>query len=218
MNTLMDIGLKRLGAARENLHTPRRDNGELNEQSEKGRLIVITGPSGVGKSSIVSEVRRRCGAVFSVSATTRKPRPGERDGKDYLFIDRATFRTMVEAGEMLEWAEVFGECYGTPVQPVRQALAGGKKIILEIDVQGARQIARKAPDTTFILIAPPSIETLKSRLTGRGSETTRQIEKRLGEAESELRLAGESGIYRHKVINDDLDAAIEQVAAVINQE
>ena len=190
----------------------------MNGQSEKGRVIVITGPSGVGKSSIVSEVRRRGGAVFSVSATTRKPRPGEQDREDYFFVDRDTFRSMVDAGEMLEWAEVFGECYGTPAGPVRQAVAGGKNIILEIDVRGAMQIARKALDATFILIVPPSMDALESRLTGRSSETPRQIDKRLGEAESELRMAAESGIYQHKIMNDDLDAAIEQVVAAINQE
>ncbi len=179
---------------------------------------MITGPSGVGKSSIVSEARRRCGAEFSVSATTRKPRPGEQDKEDYSFVDRDTFSAMVDAGEMLEWAEVFGECYGTPARPVLEAVVGGKNIILEIDVQGAMQVAEKVPDATFILIAPPSMDALESRLTGRGSETPQQIEKRLGEAESELRLAGESGIYQHKVINDDLDAAIEQVAVAINQE
>jgi len=192
-------------------------NGKC-KKSEKGRLIVITGPSGVGKSSIVSEARRRCDAAFSVSATTRKPRPGEQDKEDYSFVDRDTFSAMVDAGEMLEWAEVFGECYGTPARPVIEAVARGKNIILEIDVQGAIQVAEKVSDATFILIAPPSMDVLKSRLTGRGSETPQQIDKRLGEAESELRLAGESGIYQHKVINDDLDAAIEQVAAAINQE
>jgi guanylate kinase len=190
----------------------------LNGQSKKGRLIVITGPSGVGKSSIVSQARRRSGAEFSVSATTRKPRAGERDQEDYYFIDRKTFRSMVDTGDMLEWAEVFGECYGTPAGPVRQAVADGKNIILDIDVQGGMQVARKRPDATFILIAPPSMDELKSRLAGRGSETPEQIDKRLGEAESELRMARESGIYQHEVVNDDLDAAIEQVVAAINQE
>ena len=179
---------------------------------------MITGPSGVGKSSIVSEVRRRVGAEFSVSATTRKPRPGEKDTEDYFFIDDEAFRSMVDSGEMLEYAEVFGECYGTPSRPVRQAVADGKSIILDIDVQGAMQVAAKAPEATFILIAPPSMDELKKRLTGRRSETPEQIDRRLGKAESELRLAGECGIYRHTVINDDLDAAIEKVVAAINQE
>ncbi|MDP6633929.1 MAG: guanylate kinase [Phycisphaerae bacterium] len=190
----------------------------MNERSEKGKLIVITGPSGVGKSSIVSEVRRRTDAEFSVSATTRKPRPGERDEVDYYFIDRDTFGRMVDAGEMLEWAEVFGQCYGTPAAPVLEAVSGGKKVILEIDVQGGVQVARKVPDATFILIAPPNMTELKDRLTGRGSETQQQIDKRLGEAENELRIARESGVYTHEIINDDLETAIQKVVVAINQE
>ena len=190
----------------------------MNEQPEKGKLIVITGPSGVGKSSIVSEVRRRCDAVFSVSATTRKPRPGEKDKEDYYFIDKNTFKNMVDSDEMLESAEVFGESYGTPAGPVLDAVARGETIILEIDVQGAIQVARKLPDATFILITPPSMDVLKSRLTGRGSETPQQIDKRLGQAESELRLARECGIYQHEIINDDLETAIQRVVVAINQE
>ncbi|MCP4376716.1 MAG: guanylate kinase [bacterium] len=190
----------------------------MNQQPEKGKLIVITGPSGVGKGTIVSQVRQRCDVVFSISATTRKPRPGQQDKKNYNFIDRDAFMKMVDSGDMLEWAEVFGECYGTPSQPVRQAVDDGKSIILEIDVQGALQVAGKASDAMFILIAPPSMESLRDRLIERGSETPGQMDKRLGEAESELRIAKESGIFQHKVINDNLDAAIEQVVALINQE
>jgi len=190
----------------------------LNDRPEKGKLIVITGPSGVGKSSIVSEIRRRCDVEFSVSATTRDPRPGEKDREHYFFIDRDRFKAMVDADEMLEWAEVFGQYYGTPAGPVLEAVNSGRKVILEIDVQGGVQVARKAPEATFILIAPPSAEVLRSRLTGRGSETQQQIDKRLGKAESELRLARECGIYQHEIINDDLDTAIGQVADVINQE
>jgi len=172
----------------------------------------------VGKSSIVSEVRRRTGAEFSVSATTRKPRPGERDGQDYFFVDDNTFRSMVDAGEMLEWAEVFGRCYGTPAGPALEALSAGKNVILEIDVQGALQIARKAPDAQFILIAPPSMDELKNRLTGRRSETPEQVAGRFAKAEKEINTARQSGIYQHEVINDDLDAAIDEVVAAIGQE
>jgi guanylate kinase len=195
-----------------------RDNGDLNQQPQKGRIIVITGPSGVGKSSIVTEVRRRCEVVFSVSATTRKPRPGEKDKENYYFIDEETFKSMVQADEMLESAEVFGQYYGTPAAPVLDAVDRGEVVILEIDVQGAIQVARKVPDATFILIAPPSMDVLKERLTGRKSETQQQIDKRFGEAESELRLARECGIYQHEIINDDLDSAIQRVVVAINQE
>jgi guanylate kinase len=193
-------------------------DGELKKQPQKGIIIVITGPSGVGKSSIVSEARRRSDAKFSVSATTRKPRPGEKDTEDYYFIDEKTFKNMVDAGEMLESAEVFGEFYGTPAGPVLQAVDRGERIMLEIDVQGALQVARKLPDAKFILITPPSMDELKSRLTGRGSETQQQIDRRLGQAESELRMARESGIFQHEIINDDLETAIQRVVVAINQE
>ena len=179
---------------------------------------MITGPSGVGKSSIIAEVRRRCDVAFSVSATTRKPRPGEKDEIDYFFIDADAFKSMVDAGEMFEWARVHGQCYGTPVAPVLKAVERGEKIILDIDVQGGLQVAEKAPDARFILIVPPSLEELKARLAGRGSETQQQIDKRFGKAESELRLARESGVYKHEIINDDLDAAIRRVTVAINQE
>ncbi len=191
----------------------------MNQQPEKDRLvIVITGPSGVGKSSIVKQVRQRCDAGFSVSATTRAPRPGERDKVDYFFVDEDTFKRMVDGDEMLEWAEVFGCCYGTPAAQVREAVERGEKIILDIDVQGGLQVARKIPDARFILIVPPSMEVLKERLSGRGSETPEQMEKRLGQAESELRIARESGVYQNEIINDDLDAAIQRVVVAINQE
>jgi len=195
-----------------------QDSGELNQHSEKGKLIVITGPSGVGKSCIVKEVRRQCDVAFSVSATTRSPRAGEKDGEHYFFVDDSTFKQMVDDDEMLEWAEVFGKFYGTPAAPVLKAVSGGQKVMLEIDVQGGIQVARKIPDAMFILIAPPSMEELKARLAGRGSETREQMDKRLGEAESELRLARESGVYTREIINDDLDAAIQRVVVAINQE
>jgi len=190
----------------------------LDSKSEKGRLIVITGPSGVGKSSIVSEVRRRTGAEFSVSVTTRKPRANERDKKDYAFVDEKTFRNMVDADELLEWAEVFGECYGTPAEPVLQTVSDGKDIILEIDVQGALQIVRRVPDAKFILIAPPSMDVLRQRLTARRSETPQQVAGRSAKADKEIRTARQSGIYQHEIVNDDLETAIDEVVTAIDQE
>ncbi len=191
----------------------------MNQQPENDRLvIVITGPSGVGKSSIVRQVRQRCDVRFSVSATTRDPRPGERDKVDYFFIDDDAFKSMVDDGEMLEWAEVFGQCYGTPAAQVREAVGCGEKIILDIDVQGGLQVAGKIPDARFILIVPPSMEVLRERLAGRASETPEQMEKRLSQAQNELRIARESGVYRTEIINDELEAAIQRVAAAINQE
>jgi len=181
-------------------------------------MFVITGPSGVGKSSIVKQVRQRCDVGFSVSATTRAPRPGERDEIDYFFIDDDEFRRMVDAGEMLEWARVHDRYYGTPAAPVFEAVARGERIILDIDVQGGIQVADKAPNARFILIVPPSMEVLRQRLTGRASETPEQVAGRLGKAESELRIARESGVYQTEITNDDLEDAIREVVYEINQE
>jgi guanylate kinase len=187
-------------------------------RSGTGRLVVITGPSGVGKTTIVREVLRRTGAGFSVSATTRTPRTDEVDWRDYHFVDRATFEGMRDHGELLEWAEVFGEYYGTPAGPVLEAIEAGKKIILEIDVQGGIQVHEKLPDAQFILIAPPSEEELRRRLAGRGSETEETLQRRLEKANAEVAAARASGVYTHYVINDELPAAIREVVALITPE
>jgi len=188
------------------------------EPERQGRVIVITGPSGVGKSTIVREVIDRTGAGFSVSATSRQPREGEVDYREYHFIDRAVFESMVASGEMLEWAEVFGELYGTPAWPVREAVAQGRNIVLEIDVQGGMQVRQKLPEAVFILIAPPSADVLAQRLRDRGTESEEQIARRLAEAEAEVNAAAESGAYDHTVVNDDLEAAVRQVIRIVNQE
>jgi guanylate kinase len=184
----------------------------------EGKLVVVTGPSGVGKSTIVRELVRRTGASFSVSATTRRPRDGEVDGRQYRFVDRPTFEGMVERGELLEWAEVFGELYGTPSAPVRRAVEAGRTVVLEIDVQGGIQVHREMPDATFVLIEPPSDEELARRLAGRGSEDPRALARRLAKSNEEIRAARESGAYNHCVVNDDLDAAIEKVVRIVVEE
>jgi guanylate kinase len=194
---------------------------ELSADADKaagGTLVIISGPSGVGKSTIAKEVLKRMKLDFSVSVTTRKPRPGEVDGKDYHFVGRSEFERMAKDGELLEWADVFGNCYGTPAGPVKAAVAAGRTILLEIDVQGGLQVARKMPQAVFVLIVPPNEQELAQRLGGRGSEDEKTQARRLAKAKSELAVAQVSGIYKHYVVNNDLEETIQKIMAIIKQE
>ena len=146
----------------------------------KGKTFIITGPSGVGKSTILSALmEKRKNLYFSVSATTRDPRPGEEDGVHYHFINRDTFQEWIERDEFLEHAEFVGNCYGTPKRFVDEAMERGEDVILDIEVQGAMQVSEKRPETVRIFIAPPSWEELERRLTGRGTDSPEKIQKRL---------------------------------------
>ncbi len=180
--------------------------------------MVVSGPSGAGKSTIVREVLHRTGARFSTSVTTRGARDGEVDGEDYHFVDRSTFDEMIERGELLEWAEVFGQLYGTPAAPVEEAVAGGETVLMDIDVQGALQVHQKIPDAIFVLVAAPSSEVLRGRLRDRGSEGEHELTERLSKAQKEIETAEQSGVYNYRVVNDDLEAAIRQVVEIVRSE
>lgn len=182
--------------------------------TSRPRLTVVSGPSGVGKSSVMGELRRlRPDIFFSVSVTTRAPRPGEVDGAHYHFIDRAVFDKMVAAGELLEYAEFAGNCYGTPREPVERALAEGRPAVLEIELQGARQVRAAMPDARLVMLIPPSWDELVGRLTGRGTEEEAAVKARLAEAERELAAAGE---FDARVVNADVTSAAEQLVNLMN--
>jgi guanylate kinase len=183
--------------------------------ARRGALFVIAGPSGVGKGTVVRAVRSLVSgdAVLSVSATTRPPRRGEVDGVDYYFVDDAGFDRMVDDGEMLEWAEVFhGHRYGTPAGPVELHRRAGRDVVLEIDVEGARWVRERAPDAVMILLEPPSRAELERRLRSRGTEPEAGIQERLAKADWEL---AQRELFDHAVINDDVERASSQVAAII---
>lgn len=179
---------------------------------EPHRLIVLTGPSGAGKSSIIARLVRDPRVVFSVSATTRPPRAGERDGVDYRFYDEERFAREVEQGLFLEHAIVHGRRYGTPRLPIEAALAAGRYALLDIDVQGAEQLRRQRVEGTYILLVPPSLAELRRRLEARGTETREQIERRLSRAEQEL---ARRELFDHVVTNDVLERATAEIEHLI---
>lgn len=179
-----------------------------------GDVTVISGPTAVGKGTVVQALRARHPEVWvSVSATTRSARPGEVDGRHYLFVSDAEFDDLIASDGLLEWALVHGtDRYGTPAAPVRAAVTAGRHVILEIEVQGARQVKRRLPEVRTVFIAPPTFDTLAERLSGRGTETPEQMARRLQTAAGELAAAGE---FDHVVVNDDLGAAVDQLVELL---
>ncbi len=179
----------------------------------RGRLIVFTGPSGVGKGTLLRALRHRYPALkLSVSATTRSPRPGEVNGQDYFFVSRDEFRAMVEQGELLEWAEFAGNLYGTPKTPVIKEIEAGQWVILEIELEGARQVRKTFPHALQLFVLPPSLEELESRIRLRGKDADDAIARRLQRALVEIDAASE---FDEQIVNDDLEVALQQLENAI---
>ncbi len=181
-----------------------------------GRILIVSGPSGVGKGTIVREVMGANPSLqFSVSATTRAIRPGEVEGKSYYFVTKERFEEMIAAGELLEHASYAGNYYGTPLKPVEEALAKGISIVLEIEVQGALQVMQRRPDVISVFIAPPSFAELKRRLAGRGDTPPEVAARRLQVAVQECQAAKQ---YQYTVVNDDLQRAVGALEAILTAE
>ncbi|MDO4383261.1 MAG: guanylate kinase [Eubacteriales bacterium] len=181
-------------------------------RAQRGNLFVISGPSGTGKGTICKEILNICDLKLSVSMTTRNPREGEQNGRDYFFVTKEQFEENIANGNLLEYANVYGNMYGTPKDAVIRQLERGKNVLLEIDVQGALKVKKAMDEAILIFLLPPSMEILRERLSGRGTDSEEAIERRSQEALNEIRLLGE---YDYYVVNDDLTEAVSEVSAII---
>ena len=183
--------------------------------NKKGKLYIIAAPSGTGKSTVIRELlKKKDNAFFSVSATTREPREGEVNGVNYWFLTRPEFERMVEEGAFLEHAQYVGNYYGTPLQPILDSMAAGNDAILDIEVQGFRQIKQKMPEAVSIFIVPPSMEELERRLRSRGTDSEERIRQRLAQAERELEMAP---FYDKVVTNDVVQRVTDEILAFMDQ-
>ncbi|MFC1813542.1 guanylate kinase [Thermodesulfobacteriota bacterium] len=195
--------------------TNRSDSDNQTASSNLGRLYIIAAPSGAGKTTLCRAVLDQFANMFySVSYTTREPRRGDRKGVDYHFISKGDFKKRIEKGTWAEWAEVHGNYYGTDTEFLDRGLASGSDILLDIDVQGTRQILEKYPEAITIFIMPPSLDILRSRLEARGTDSEEVISRRLANAEKEM---AQKDLYRHIITNDQLSVAIEQLISIIDQ-
>ena len=186
----------------------------MEEQKKRGILLVLSGPSGTGKGTVCAMVRDHLGdsVCYSISATTRQPRPGEVHGREYFFFSKEEFTALREQDGFLEWAQVYDNFYGTPRKFVEEVLDSGKDCILEIDPQGALQVRNATDEAVLVFIAPPSLEELRSRLTGRGTESEEEVEKRLGCAAAELAYRDK---YDYIIVNDDVEKAAMKMEAIL---
>ncbi|MDL9935795.1 guanylate kinase [Gordonia sp. ABSL1-1] len=188
---------------------------EQRTERARGRLVVLVGPSAVGKSTVVARLRAALPQLyFSVSATTRDPRPGEVEGRDYYFVDAAEFDRMIADDELLEWAEIHGglQRSGTPLAPVEQALEQGLPVLVEVDLVGSRNVVTRLPEAISVFLAPPSWEELVARLTGRGTESPEAIERRLQTARTEMAARDE---FDHVIVNSEVDQAADQLLSLL---
>ncbi|PSB34098.1 guanylate kinase [Chlorogloea sp. CCALA 695] len=186
---------------------------QANEHKFRGKLIVLTGPSGVGKGTLVQILLQRHPEIYlSISATTRSPRPGETSGEHYYFVSRTDFEKMISDHYLLEWAEFAGNYYGTPRLPVEQQIAEGKTVLLEVELDGANQIYTSCPDALRIFILPPSFSALEQRLRDRATDSSSAISSRLKRAQIEIASAGDFDV---QITNDDLETALHQLESVI---
>jgi guanylate kinase len=190
-------------------------NIQLQVMATKGHLFIISGPSGTGKSTIVSAtLKRRPQLRYSISFTTRPPRIDEKDGVDYHFISEATFRKKIDANELAEWAEVHGHLYGTSARYIEETLAGGQDVLMDIDVEGTKRLSARYPEAISVFITPPTMKELEKRLNRRGTDSPVVVARRLRSAEAEM---AQVHCYDHVIVNDDLAKALLKLETIIEE-